>query len=77
MRKKNQRGQTSVEYLLMIAVSITLGITFKKRMEEYFFKNPNSFIAGSIRNYRVLFAGNPGDRPYKTFRVIQMNRRNR
>ncbi|MES2525455.1 MAG: hypothetical protein V4598_00145 [Bdellovibrionota bacterium] len=75
MRKKNQRGQTSIEYLLMLVVSITLGITFKKKMNEYFFTNPNSFIAGSLRNYRALFAGTENNRPYKRFRVIQQRRR--
>ncbi len=77
MRKKNQRGQTSVEYLLMLVVSITLGVTFKKKMIDYFLTNPNSFIAGNLRNFRVLFAGSENNRPYKRFRVIQQRRRNR
>ena len=74
--RKNQKGQTSLEYLLMIAVSLTLGFTFQKKMEEYFFNNPNSFISKSLRNYKVLFSGTVNGRPYKRFQVMQV-RRNR
>ena len=72
-KKRNQKGQVAIEYLLMTVVAITLGLTFKKRMEEFFFQNPNSFIAKSLRNYKSLFAG---DRRYKSFPVVQA-RRNR
>ncbi len=74
MKKLNQLGQTSMEYMLMIAVAVTLGIAFKKKMEEYFFKNPNSFINASIREYRSLFAGEENGRPYKRFRVRALPR---
>ncbi len=60
----------------MIVVSVTLGIAFKKKMEEYFFKNPNSFINSSLNNFRSLFAGEEEGRPYKRFRVLN-GRRNR
>lgn len=73
MKRKNQKGQVAIEYLLMTVVAITLGLTFKKKMEEFFFNNPNSFITKSLRNYTTLFAG---DGRYKTFPVIQA-RRNR
>lgn len=66
--RKNQKGQTSIEYLLMIVVAITLGFTFKKRMEEYFFKNPNSFIAGSLRQYRSSF---DSQNRYRTFPMVR------
>ncbi len=72
---KNQKGQTSVEYLLMIVVALTLGYTFQKRMTEFFVSNPNSFINKSLRNYRVLFAGSEGGRPYKRFTVVRQRSR--
>lgn len=63
--------------MLMVAVAIVLGVTFKQRMEEYFLKSPNSFIAKSLRNYTALFSQSDGSgRPYKRFTVIQV-RRNR
>lgn len=74
MSKKNQKGQTSVEYLLMVVVALVLGFTFKKRMDEYFFKSPNSFIAKSLRNYKVLFSGTVNGRPYKRFQVMQIKK---
>lgn len=71
MRRKNQKGQVAVEYLLMVVVAITLGLTFKKRMDEFFFKNPNSFITRSLNNYKRLFEG---DGRYKRFPVVQSRR---
>lgn len=73
MRKK-QKGQAAVEYLLMVAVAITLGLTFKEKMTDYFLRNPNSFINAYLRNFQRQFDSNGR---YKTFRVIQAGRRNR
>jgi hypothetical protein len=54
-------GQTSVELILMIAVSASLGIAFKKKMEDFLIRNPNSFIALSLRNFESRFQlGNAG-----------------
>lgn len=58
----------------MVVVSLVLGFTFKKKMDEYFLKSPNSFIAKSLRNYRTLFAGSENGRPYKRFQVIQVRK---
>lgn len=41
----NQKGQTAVEYLLMTAVAITIGVAFKKKMEDFVLNNPNSVMA--------------------------------
>jgi hypothetical protein len=50
-----QVGQTSVELVLMIAISASLGIAFKKKMEDFLIRNPNSFIALSLRNFENRF----------------------
>lgn len=65
----SQRGQTSIEYLLIMVVAIGLGFTFMKRMDEYFSTNPNSFITRSLNNYRQVL-GSPQD-GYKYFRVVK------
>lgn len=41
---KSQKGQTAVEYLLLVAVAITLGIAFTKAANAYLLDNPNSFL---------------------------------
>lgn len=64
-----EKGQTSIEYLLILVVSIGLGITFYNKMSEYFLKNPNSFIAKSLNNYKRVL-GSPEGR-YKTFTVVK------
>lgn len=43
-----ERGQTSVEYMLILVVAITIGFTFKKKMEEFMLTNPNSFISRQL-----------------------------
>lgn len=62
-----QRGQTAIEYLLIMVVAVGLGITFFNKMKDYFQNNPNSFIGRSLNNYRaVLQSGGPR---YKKFQV--------
>ncbi len=49
---KNKRGQTSVEYLLLIVVAVGFRITFAKKMDEYLIKNPNGIIAKPLNNFK-------------------------
>jgi hypothetical protein len=49
---KIQRGQTSVEYLLLIVVAISLGLTFMKKMDEYVIKNPNGIIGKPLKSFK-------------------------
>lgn len=62
-----QRGQTAIEYLLIMVVAVGLGITFFNKMKEYFQSNPNSFISRSLNNYRRVL-GDPQGR-YKRFQI--------
>ena len=48
--KKSQLGQTSIEYLLMVVVAIGLGMTFKKRMEEYLLKDGTGVFAKQLKS---------------------------
>ena len=61
-RSRTERGQTSVEYLLLLVVSIGLGITFYKKMDEYLIKSPNSFINKSLNSYKSALAADPNGR---------------
>ncbi len=69
MKRLRQKGQTSLEYMLMLAVSISLGMVFMKKMSTYFLENPNSFLVKSLNQYKIIL-GKPEDR-YKTFRVLK------
>lgn len=62
---KTQTGQTSVEYLLLIVVAVSLGLTFLKKMEEYLIDNPNGLIAKPLNSFKKEL-GTPGDR-YQRF----------
>lgn len=38
-----------MEYMLIMAVAITIGLAFKKKMEEFMLKNPNSVINKQLK----------------------------
>lgn len=50
---KNKRGQTSVEYLLLIVVAVSFGLLFAKKMDEYLIKNPNGLIAKPLNQFKA------------------------
>lgn len=53
---------------MMLAVSVGLGVTFFKKVNEYLITNPNSFLSSSLNQYKqVLGSGGPG--AYKRYRV--------
>lgn len=65
-RRLGQRGQTSVEYILLVGVMIFISITFFKKVRDYMVRNPNSFINRYVRVYERDFGQN-GQNGYKTF----------
>jgi hypothetical protein len=44
----NQKGQTAVEYMLILVVAITIGLTFKKKMEQFVLTNPDSTLSKQL-----------------------------
>lgn len=65
MRRKifnNQRGQTSVEYLLLIVVGISLGLTFLKKMNEWVLDNPDGLIGRPLNEFRSKLSQDPTGR---------------
>ena len=58
-------GQTSVEYLLMLAVSVGLGITFFKKFEGYLLTNPNSYLNIQMEYYKRLYDPSNGLKRYR------------
>lgn len=58
-------GQTSTEYLLLMCVSVGLGLTFMKKFEGYFLKNPDSFVNKQIQLHTKLFDASSGLKRYR------------
>lgn len=53
MNKKllaSRKGQTSVEYLFLIFVSISVGMLLFKKLNEYFLNDPNSFVKKQLNS---------------------------
>ncbi len=61
-----QKGQTSVEYLLMLVMAVGLGLTFFKKFQGYLLTNQDSYINIHMTFYKQLFDPQLG---YKRFRL--------
>jgi hypothetical protein len=48
---KSEKGQTSIEYVLMIVVSVSFGLTFARKMDDFLIKNPNGIIGAPIKKF--------------------------
>jgi hypothetical protein len=66
MKKLSQKGQTAIEYLLMLAVVSGLCITFTKKAQEYLLTNPNSHINKYLNAYKKILQQDPR---YKSFTI--------
>lgn len=59
---KSQKGQTSIEYLLLIIVAISFGLTFMKKMDEYLIQNPNGLVAKPLNSFKQRIGQDPTNR---------------
>lgn len=66
---KSELGQTAVEYLLLIVVSVSLGLTFLKKMDEYVISNPQGLIGGPLNHFKTQLNQDPTGR-YRTFPIL-------
>jgi len=67
---KSKKGQTSVEYLLMISVAVSLGITVFNKMNEYLIKNPDGMIGRPLKQFKDKFSADPAGR-YRYYRIVK------
>lgn len=63
-----EKGQTSVEYMLILVVAISIGIAFKKKMEEFMLTNPNSMISKNLNRLQSQLEQDTSGR-YRRFSV--------
>jgi hypothetical protein len=50
-----EKGQTSVEYILMLAVSVSMGVALLKKTEAFLITNPDSYMNTQLKIYTSLF----------------------
>ncbi|WP_408096669.1 Flp family type IVb pilin [Peredibacter sp. HCB2-198] len=56
---RNKKGQTAIEYLLVLTVAISIGIAFTKKMKDYLIESPNSVIGKQLNILKSQFEQNP------------------
>jgi Flp pilus assembly pilin Flp len=66
----NHKGQTAVEYILLIAVIVVVMTTVFKKLEQYIVSNPDSLQANFIKNFENGVSGYNGDFKGKYQRFI-------
>ena len=65
-RKSCEKGQTSVEYILLVGVMIVISITFFTKVREYMLTNPDSIINRYLSGFESSFGNGRG---FKRFRL--------
>ena len=63
---KNSKGQTSVEYMLMIVVAISIGVAFWKNADRWFISKPDGLYYKKVTELQGQFGS---DSRFKTFRL--------
>lgn len=60
MLGKNQKGQTSVEYILLLVVVIFVGGSVFDKLKDYLVSGPNSVMGQYLGSYENMFSGQNG-----------------
>lgn len=68
-RKLGEKGQTSVEYILIIAVITVVTTSVFTKLEGYLITNPDSFKNQYLGAYKNMFDGGNLNSSYKWFAV--------
>ena len=61
-----EKGQTSIEYMLMIAMSASMGVVAFKKFNAYILDNPDSYIRSHLKISEQMFDPQLN---YKKFRL--------
>ncbi|HXH75266.1 MAG TPA: hypothetical protein VNJ08_09895 [Bacteriovoracaceae bacterium] len=65
-----EKGQTAVEYMMLLVVSASIGIAFKKKIDEFLVGNPNSLLSRQIGGLTASFEGQGGDGRFRSFPIF-------
>jgi hypothetical protein len=63
----NQKGQTSVEYIMMIALVAVVSMSVFRKVEGYLISNPDSFKNRYLGQYKNMFENGSVNLQYKHF----------
>lgn len=69
MSKLGEAGQTSVEYILLIAVIFVISASVFKKLEGYLLTDPDSFKNRYLGAYKNMFDGGRVNASYKAFTI--------
>jgi Flp pilus assembly pilin Flp len=61
-----QKGQTAVEYILMVAIAVMVAVACFKAIEAYLISNQNSMLAKQLNSYKRFLGRDP---EFKRFRI--------
>ncbi len=64
-----EKGQTSVEYILLLAVVAVVMTSVFGKLEGYLLSNPDSFKNRYLGNYKTMFDGGSTNLAYKFFTI--------
>ena len=69
--KLDQLGQTSIEYILMIVVSVTLAVGFFQKLDTFLLSGNQSFVQRYLGGFSQAFGGQNGSfqGQYRYFRL--------
>lgn len=67
----NNKGQTTVEYTLILAVMIAVGVAFFRQLNDYLVANPNSLVGRVQTSFEELVGSdnNGVSLQYKRFTI--------
>jgi hypothetical protein len=64
LRILSNKGQTALEYMLLLVVSAGLALVAFKKLDEYLLSHPDSYLGSSLNNYRKILKTDPRYRQY-------------
>lgn len=69
--EKNEKGQTMVEYILLLIVVVAITRTLFIQLNDFLLENPNSFQNRYLNSYKNTFSGGNGgfSGQYKYFSI--------
>lgn len=70
---KGQKGQTSVEYIFMLVVVVTVSVSVFNKIEKELISDPDSWMNSYLKSFKTTFRGKNGSfsGSYKYFTIVK------